>query len=92
MLTTLYRFRSLEYFVFLCLLMILAGDIELNPGPLRNICCMDYLSFFHLNVRSIRRKIDYIKNHFLNFDIICFTGITKVLLKLFFCPKVYIYW
>ena len=47
---------------------LLSGDIELNPGP-------DYkaLSVLHLNVRSIRNKLDYVASNLCNFDILCFT-------------------
>ena len=31
------------------------------------------LSIAHLNTRSIRKKLDYIKDYFLDFDILCFT-------------------
>jgi len=49
-------------------LLLLSGDIELNPGP-------DYkaLSVLHLNVRSIRNKLDYVASNLCNFDILCFT-------------------
>jgi len=49
-------------------LLLLSGDIELNPGP-------DYkaLSVLHLNVRSIRNKLDYVTSNLCNFDILCFT-------------------
>ena len=33
----------------------------------------NYLSIMHLNIHSIRNKINYITDHFANFDIICFT-------------------
>ncbi len=52
------------------LLLILAGDVETNPGPFNDIGC---LSILHQNIRSIRNKFDYVKDNFLDFDIICFT-------------------
>lgn len=51
------------------LLLIQAGDIEINPGPENNYD----LSILHLNIRSIRNKIDYIVDNFLDFNILCFT-------------------
>lgn len=60
-----YFHLSLSYF-----LLILCGDIELNPGPQS---LGHSLSILHLNIRSIRTKLEYIKNQFLDFDILCFT-------------------
>lgn len=60
-----YFHLSLSYF-----LLILCGDIELNPGPQS---LGHSLSILHLNIRSIRTKLEYIKNKFLDFDILCFT-------------------
>lgn len=54
----------------LFMLLFEAFDIEQNPGPV-NI--HHDLSILHLNIRSIRNKIDYIKDHFLDFDILCFS-------------------
>ena len=53
---------------------LFSGDIETNPGPLithKNEA--DCLSILHLNTRSIRHKLDYIKENFLDFDVLCFT-------------------
>ena len=62
--------RYLYVFLLTYLLLILSGDIELNPGP-------QFLghssSVLHVNIRSIRHKLEYIKEHFLDFDILCFT-------------------
>jgi hypothetical protein len=53
------------------LLLLLSGDIETNPGPNnQNDAC---LSIIHQNIRSIRNKIDFIKDHFNDFEILCFT-------------------
>ena len=51
------------------MLLLQAGDIETNPGP-ENIYD---LSFVHLNIRSIRNKIEYITDNILDFNILCFT-------------------
>ena len=60
--------------VFMFLLILLSGDMETNPGPLiahQNEA--DCLSILHLNPRSIRYKLGYIKRNFLDFDVLCFT-------------------
>ena len=44
-----------------CLLAILAGDVETNPGP---ATAEQLVSFLHFNIRSIRSKLDYIKTNF----------------------------
>ena len=44
------------------------GYIESNPGP--NEHC---LSIIDSNIRSIRNKLEFVKNCFLDFDVICFT-------------------
>ena len=55
------------------LLLLLSGDIELNPGPSHVTPQECSLSIFHQNIRSIRNKFEYIRDNFLDFDIICFT-------------------
>ena len=54
----------------LILLLLEAGDIEMNPGP---DTINSSLSILHSNVRSIRNKFDCITENFLDFDILCFT-------------------
>ena len=61
---------SLFFKIVLILLLLEAGDIEMNPGP--NII-NNSLSILHSNIRSIRNKLDYITENFLDFDILCFT-------------------
>ena len=56
--------------IVLLLLLLQAGDIERNPGPSET---PQDLSIAHLNIRSISNKFDYIKDKFLDFDIICFS-------------------
>ena len=51
-------------------LLILAFDIELNTGPFNT---PEDLSIHHLNIRSIGNKFDFIKDHFLDFNIRCFS-------------------
>ncbi|MCG8094922.1 MAG: endonuclease/exonuclease/phosphatase family protein [Candidatus Thiodiazotropha endolucinida] len=65
---------SNNHFCFIILMLMLqALDIEKNPGPANSNSANAELSILHLNIRSIRNKIDYIKDHFLDFDILCFT-------------------
>ena len=52
------------------MLVLLSGDIELNPGPDLND---GSVSILHCNTRSIRNKLDYIGDNFLDFEILCFT-------------------
>ena len=59
-----------HFYFLLSLLLIIAFDIELNPGPQHAIAD---LSVTHLNIRSIRNKLNYIKDNFLDFNILCFT-------------------
>jgi hypothetical protein len=51
-LTILFNFNSnwlIVIFVWLCILLILAGDVEINPGPPRNFT----LNMGHINARSL---------------------------------------
>ena len=51
------------------MVLLQAGDVETIPGP-ENLYD---LSVLHLNIKSIRNKIDYITDNFLDFNILCFT-------------------
>ena len=53
------------------MLVLLAYDIDQNQGP--NNLRHTELSILHLNIRSIRKKIDYIKDNLLDFHILCFS-------------------
>ncbi len=53
------------------LLLLKSGDIERNPGP--NITEYNCFSIMHQNIRSIRNKLEFIKNNFLDYDMLCFT-------------------
>ena len=57
--------------VILILLILQSGDIETNPGPAT--LHQGSLSILHSNIRSVRNKLEYIKEQFLDFDIICLT-------------------
>lgn len=59
----------LQLSVIIFLLMLKSGDIESNPGP----DTQHILSILHCNIRSIRNKMDYLKDNFLDFDILCFS-------------------
>ncbi|MCG8046320.1 MAG: reverse transcriptase domain-containing protein [Candidatus Thiodiazotropha endolucinida] len=48
----------------------MCGDVEANPGP--NSAYYS-ISILHLNIRSIRRKFEFIKENLLDYDILCFT-------------------
>jgi hypothetical protein len=50
-------------------LLLLAGDIELNPEPdlIENV-----LSIYHGNIRSLRNKVNYITNLIEELDIVFF--------------------
>ena len=54
------------------ILLLLSNDVESNPGP-ESTGNQSSMSLLHQNIRSIRNKIDYIKDHFSDFDILCFT-------------------
>ena len=60
------------YFTIVVLLLLLqSGDIETNRGPAT--LHHGSLSILHSNIRSIRNKLDFIKEHFLDFNILSFT-------------------
>ena len=72
--TTVFMKESLHnaYFTILLLLLLLqSGDIETNPGP--STLNHGSLSILHSNIRSIRNKLDFIKDLFFDFNILCFT-------------------
>ena len=49
-------------------------DVHPNPGPLPTETSVNSLDVLHLNTRSIRNKLDYIKNIAESFRILCFSG------------------
>lgn len=56
------------------LLILLAGDVPENPGPqFVNTSDVGCISILHLNIRSIRHKLEYIKDNFLDSDALCFS-------------------
>ena len=71
----------LLFITLIMLLLLLCGDIHTNPGPqyvyedssTSSSMISDCLSILHLNIRSIRHKIEYIKTELFDFDVLCFT-------------------
>jgi hypothetical protein len=63
--------KSIEFCFIIILLLLQAGDIEVNPGPDNQ--SLNSLSILHCNIRSIRHKMDFIRDNFSDFDIVCFT-------------------
>ena len=61
---------NLYFKIVLILLLLEAGDIDLNSGPATT---NSSLSILHSNIRSIRNELDYISENFTCFDILCFT-------------------
>ena len=53
-------------------LLIVCGDIESNPGP-QGTPVSHENTFFHVNIRSLRNKLNYIIDIVEDFDIIFFT-------------------
>ena len=58
------------YYILIQRLLVISGDVEINPGPNDTSHCSSVL---HSNIRSIRNKLNYIKDNFLEFNVICFT-------------------
>lgn len=59
------------FFQVIFMLLFLSGDIETNPGPCTGT--QYTLDIFHLNIRSIRNKLDSLLSLVSDFDILCFT-------------------
>ena len=62
--------KNCHFLFLISLLLTMTLDVEINPGP-QNMT--SDLSILHFNVRSIRNKLDYIKDNFLDFNILCFS-------------------
>ena len=58
------------YYILIQLLLFISGDVEINPGPSDTPHCL-YVQ--HSNIRSIRNKLNYIKDNFLEFNELWFT-------------------
>ncbi len=61
--------------ITLLLLLLLAGDIESNPGPSDDVSFSPTcaLSILHLNTRSVRHKLSFLKEYLSDYAIVCFT-------------------
>lgn len=59
------------FFQVMFMLLFLSGDIETNPGPCTGT--QYTLDIFHLNIRSIRNKLDGLLSLVSDFDVLCFT-------------------
>ncbi len=70
-LTSVVDINNSFYLFLMELLLLKSGDIECNPGP--DIAEHNCFSILHQNIRSIRNKLEFIKNNFLDFDMLCFT-------------------
>ena len=80
------RLNEFEYYTFLRLILIRAGDVELNPGPesdsetdgsgmsdeMSGIIAKNF-SVVHYNVQSALHKIDFLESELANFDLISIT-------------------
>ena len=62
--------QNCHFALIISILLLVASDIEQNPGPPN---FLSDLSVLHLNIRSIRNKMEYIIDNFLDFDILCFS-------------------
>ena len=54
-------------------IILLSGDIDSNPGPTTADDISKATSVVHLNVRSIRNKLEFLFEEFSDHDILCFT-------------------
>jgi hypothetical protein len=50
--------------------LIVCGDVEINPGPADNPV-KGHLSVFHLNIRSVRNKLNVLENIAADYDSVC---------------------
>ena len=78
--------NEFDYYTFLRLILIRAGDVELNPGPesdsetdgsgmsdeMSGIIAKNF-SVVHYNVQSALHKIDFLESELANFDLISIT-------------------
>lgn len=62
---------SLVFFQVTFILLILSGDVETNQGPYNGSQYTIYI--FHLNIWSIRNKIESLISSVTDFEILCFT-------------------
>lgn len=61
-------YTNLSFTMILLILILLDNDIAENPGPFS-----DEISIFHVNARSVRKKLDYIESVGFDSSLICIT-------------------
>ena len=66
------HFDNIQFFLRLWSIILLANDIAENPEPETNDTISSGLTIFHVDIRSIRNKLDSIL-YLLDHDILCFT-------------------
>ena len=64
---------NIQFIFILGILILLCNDIAENPGLVTGHAVNNYLTILHLNVRSIRNKLDDICNYLEDCDIACFS-------------------
>ena len=64
---------NLHYYLTLKIATLLSGNIESNPRPISADGYLQKISDVHLNVRSIRTKLELIFNDFSDYDVLYFT-------------------
>ena len=73
---TMFRsnFTAMSFCLIIIYTLIIAGDVELNPGPGETpVNFEDHcLSIVHDNIRNLRNKLGYISNIIENYDIVSF--------------------
>jgi hypothetical protein len=73
---TMFRsnFTAMSVCLIIIYTLIIAGDVELNPGPGETPVNFEdnCLSIFHDNIRNLRNKVEYISNIIENYDILSF--------------------
>ena len=66
----------MEFSLVVFFLVLLSGDVSANPGPENSLTSSqtsNRLSILHLNIRSIRNKLEYINENLIDFNVLCFT-------------------
>ena len=67
---------NLEFSLVVFFLVLLSGYVSENPGPENSETSSqtsNSLSILHLNIRSIRNKLEYINENLIDFNVLCFT-------------------
>ena len=63
-----------DFLLILLILLLMCGDIEQNPGPESSVSeITPHIGIIHLNIRSIRNKMNFIESFFTDFEVICFS-------------------